>query len=95
MDCTVYKSQKKDEMYVFMETSSSLDDLPHELLKMLGQAEKVMSLSLTPDKKLARGTADIVMKSIEEQGFHLQMPEDHTKENPLPTKNERFLDKNL
>ena len=96
MECAVFKSLKKDETYVFIQTTTSLSDLPEELIKVLGQTEMVMTLKLTPEKKIARGTALEVMKSIEKQGFHLQMPEKpHIKDNPLPTINERFLDKNL
>lgn len=96
IECAVYKSQKKDETYVFIPTTTVLSDLPDELLKVLGQAEKVMTLILTPEKKMARGNAEEVMKSIEEQGFHLQMPiKAELDVNPLPTINERFLDKNM
>ena len=96
IECTIYKSQKKDETYVFIPTSTALSDLPDDLLKVLGQAEMVMTLTLTPEKKMARGTAKEVMKSIEEQGFHLQMPiKAELDVNPLPTTNERFLDKNM
>lgn len=96
MECTVFKSLKKDETYVFIQTTTSLSDLPDELIKVLGQTERVITLNLTPEKKMARGNALEVMKSIEKQGFHLQMPEKpHLKENPLPSHNERFLDKNI
>lgn len=96
IECAVYKSQKKDETYVFIPTTTSLTDLPEDLLKVLGQTEMIMNLKLTPEKKMARGTAAAVMKSIEEQGFHLQMPENpQLNVNPLPTINERFLDKNI
>ncbi len=96
LECTVYKSLKKDETYVFIPTTTLLSDLPEELLKVLGQTELVMTLNLTPEKKMARGTAAEVLKSIEQQGFHLQMPEKpHLNKNPLPTHNERFLDKDI
>ena len=96
IECAVYKSQKKDETYVFIPTKTPLSDLPEELLKVLGQAEMIMTLLLTPEKKMARGTAEAVIKSIEEQGFHLQMPENpQLNVNPLPSINERFLDKDI
>ena len=96
MKCAVYKSLKKDETYVFIPTTSSLSDLPDELIQVLGKAELIMTLELTPEKKMARGTGADVMNSIDKQGFHLQMPENpQLKTNPLPSINERFLDKNL
>jgi len=94
--CDVYKSKKKDETYVFIPTSTPLSDLPEELLTVLGQTEKIMQLKLTPDKKMARGSAAEIIKSIEKQGFHLQMPINPQLDvNSLPTINERFLDKNM
>lgn len=96
IECAVYKSLKKDEMYVFIPTTTPLSDLPDELMKVLGQAELVMTLDLTPEKKMARGTATEILKSIDKQGFHLQMPVNpQLNANPLPSINERFLDKNI
>jgi len=96
IDCTVHKSLKKDETYIFIPESSSLADLPVELMSILGKTEEIMRLVLTPDKKMARGKANEIIKSINKQGFHLQMPvKPHLNKNPLPTFNERFLDKDL
>lgn len=96
MECAVYKSLKKDETYVFIPATTPLSELPGELMNVLGQVEMVMTLKLTPEKKMARGTAAEVMKSINKQGFHLQMPENpQLNKNLLPTINERFLDKNI
>lgn len=94
MECTVYKSLKKDETYVFIPTTTALSDLPDELIKVLGQTERVITLKLTPEKKMARGTGAEVMKSIEKQGFHLQMPE-KPHINAVPSYGETLLDKNI
>jgi len=95
-NCTIYKSLKKNETYVFIPSSKLLTDLPEELSKILGQTELVMSLNLTPEKKMARGTAAEILKNIKNQGYHLQMPENpQLKANPLAFTNERFLDKNI
>jgi len=94
--CTVYKSLKKDETYVFIPTETPLSDLPDELKNVLGETEMVMSLTITPEKKMARGTGAEVMESIDKQGFHLQMPVNpQLNKNPLPSINERFLDKDI
>lgn len=96
IECAVYKSLKKDEMYLFIPSDTSLSDLPNDLLKIIGQTELVMTLNLTAEKKMARGTAKEIMQSIEEQGFHLQMPiRSEIDMNPLANTNERFLDKNI
>ena len=96
LECVVYKSLKKDETYIFIEKSASISDLPAELTTVLGNTEEVMTLNLTPEKKMARGSAAEIMLSIEKQGFHLQMPENpQLNDNPLAYANERFLDKNI
>ena len=96
LECSVHKSLKKDETYLFIPTTTELSDLPPELLKILGQTEKVMDLTLTPEKKMARGSAESILNEISEQGFHLQMPEkDKNKVSLLGNQNERFLDKNI
>ena len=94
IECTVYKSLKKDETYVFIPMTTQLSALPDELKKVLGETEKVMSLTLTPEKKMARGTGADVIKSIEQQGFHLQMPE-KPHLNAIPSYNETLADKNI
>ena len=94
IQCTVYKSLKKDETYIFIPMTTQLSDLPDELKKVLGETEKVMTLILTAEKKMARGTGADVIKSIEEQGFHLQMPEKPYL-NAVPSYNETLADKNI
>lgn len=96
IECSVYRSSKRDETYVFIPKATPLSDLPKEVLKMLGQAEMVMTLNLTPNKKMARGKADEIIKSIDTQGFHLQMQENpQLNKNPLAFINERLLDKDI
>jgi hypothetical protein len=96
IECTIYRSLKKDETYVFLPVEKTLAELPADLLKMIGQTEKVMNLMLTAEKKMARGTAAEIMNSIEAQGFYLQMPiNPQLNVNALPSFNERFLDRNI
>lgn len=96
LKCSVYKSLKKDETYVFLDAKDDVSILPKELLDVLGKTEKTMELVLTPEKKMARGNAKMIMQNIVEKGFHLQMPENpQLIENPLARSNERFLDKNM
>ena len=83
MNCIVYKSLVKDETYVFVESEDSLQELPDELTRVMGKTEKVMELTLTADRQLARCRGQDVINSIREQGFHLQMPEKlHVKNIP-------------
>lgn len=72
--CSVYKSKKKQEMYLYLDRSDELTDLPDGLMQIFGQAEHVMDIILTPEKKLARADASKVLEEIADKGFYLQMP---------------------
>jgi len=81
--CTVYKSSKKAEMYLYVDRSQDVSKLPESLMLAFGSPTKVMDLILTPEKKLARADAQKVLDAIEENDFYLQMPppDDKSAEN--------------
>ena len=70
----IFRSSRKEEMYLYVEKARGLVDVPDVLLKQFGEAESVMTLVLEPDRKLARANAAEVLADIEEKGFYLQMP---------------------
>lgn len=72
--CYVYKGRREPDTYLYVKREGDYSDVPGELLKMLGELEMVMVLELTHERKLARVEAGTVLKSIEEQGFYLQLP---------------------
>lgn len=72
--CTIYKSLKKDGLYLYLRDKEMLAALPAVLLQSIGNTELVMELELTPQRTLARADVNEVIKSINEQGFYLQMP---------------------
>lgn len=72
--CSVYKSSKKAEMYVYVDRKYDLNELPQALKTAFGEPVHVLDLILTPEKKLARVDSGKVLNSIVEQGFFLQMP---------------------
>lgn len=72
--CSVYKSGKKNEMYLYVDRKTDLATLPDELIAVFGSASHVLDMILTPEKKLARVAASKVLTSIAEKGFYLQMP---------------------
>ena len=72
--CQLYRSPRKDEMYLYVDKARGLEDVPEALLAQFGEPEELMVLVLTPEKKLARANAGEVLKQIAEQGFYLQMP---------------------
>jgi uncharacterized protein YcgL (UPF0745 family) len=70
----IYRSGKKEGLYLYVKSGLALDALPEALLKQFGKAEKSMTILITPDKKLALAEAEDVLHKLEEQDFYLQMP---------------------
>ena len=93
MKCTVYRSSLKDFTYIYLSEEIEIDDIPISLRKVFGEPEFVLSLELNSQRKLAYEDVNKVMKSLQEQGYHLQMPpqEDVTGLLELPEKKETLL----
>jgi uncharacterized protein len=79
VNCKIYRCAKQDEMYLYIHSDKTSDDLPEELIKMVKELTHAMDLELTPERKLAREDVLVVMKNLEEKGYHLQMPPDPLK----------------
>lgn len=84
MLCSIYKSSKKAEMYLYIarpevsenqaETNDPLDVLPEPMRPAFGRATFVMDLELSESRKLARVNVLHVMDSIQTKGFFIQVP---------------------
>jgi uncharacterized protein YcgL (UPF0745 family) len=72
--CSVFKSSKKKEMYIYTDRKKDLSELPDALMTVFGEPVHVLDMLLTPEKRLARVDAMKVLSAISEQGFFLQMP---------------------
>lgn len=70
----VFRSSKRDEMYLYVEKSAGLKEVPEELMSRFGKGISAMTMLLTKDKKLARDNAEEIIKAIREKGFYLQLP---------------------
>jgi len=71
---SIYKSPRKDEMYLYVDKRDGLGKVPEPLLEMFGQPQHVMDMPLTAERKLARVESSKVLDEIENKGFLLQMP---------------------
>lgn len=74
MQCYIYKSTKKEELYLYLNKQDDFSSVPEAILKSIGQPEYVMQLEITPERKLARENPVAVIKGIKENGFFIQMP---------------------
>ncbi|HHX82113.1 MAG TPA: YcgL domain-containing protein, partial [Pseudomonadaceae bacterium] len=74
--CTVYRCSREREMYVYVARSEGLARLPAELLEAAGTVSEVLTLRLSPERKLARARSADVLAAIAVQGYYLQLPPD-------------------
>jgi uncharacterized protein YcgL (UPF0745 family) len=74
LHCSVYKSLRKQDTYLYITDDKVLERLPDGLARLLGELELVMELDLHPGRRLAREDVLAVMHSLRVQGFHLQLP---------------------
>ncbi len=72
--CWIYKSPRKDEMYLYLAEENGFDAVPAALMARFGQPVLVMELALHQGRKLARADVERVMDDLSGQGYHLQMP---------------------
>lgn len=71
---TVFRSRRVADMYLYVDKEVGLERVPHALMQRFGKAEFAMELELGPERRLARADASVVLRSIEEAGYYLQLP---------------------
>ena len=74
LHCWVYRSPRKQEMYLYLSEQDAFDKVPAALLERFGTPILVIELELSPDRKLEREDVNTVMANLRGQGFHLQLP---------------------
>jgi uncharacterized protein YcgL (UPF0745 family) len=74
MLCQIFRSSRKEEMYLYVEKSAGMERVPASLLHKFGEPEPVMMLMLDAKRKLARADTETVLKALCEEGYYLQMP---------------------
>lgn len=74
MQCYVYRSSKKDGLYVYLAEEDGLSQLPEPVLHQLGEPELAMTIDLATRTSLGHENIDVVRENLKEQGFHVQMP---------------------
>lgn len=75
--CEVFRSPRREGMYLYVERSEGLARVPETLVARFGTPEPAFVFRLHGERRLARASAPQVLKALAEQGFYLQMP-------PLP-----------
>ena len=74
LNCVIYRSPRKEFMYLYVEDAVGLARVPEALLLQFGQPQQVMELVLNSGRKLATEDVETVILNIRNNGYHLQMP---------------------
>ena len=78
MQCYVYKGDKKEDHYLFLDREFDQDDLPDNfpsaILGLMGEMRLVIDFDLAADRKLPQADAEHVLADMQAHGFYLQMP---------------------
>ena len=74
MQAYVYKSQRKQDTYVYLAKRDDFDAIPASLGATLAPYTFVLEVALTPERRLAQVDAALVRANLAERGFHLQLP---------------------
>lgn len=72
--CSIYRSPKDEGMFLFVEKSIGLQEVPESLLERFGKPIHSMTLLIDSERRLARTDASTVLNAISEQGYYLQLP---------------------
>ena len=74
MHCYVYKGERHDDHYLYLNNEIDAADVPQALLTMLGELSLVIEFDLDHQRQLPQADPQQVIQDIENQGFYLQMP---------------------
>jgi uncharacterized protein YcgL (UPF0745 family) len=77
MQAYVYKSQRKQDAYVYLAKRDDFEVIPASVRVSLEPFSFVLEVELSPERRLAKVDAALVRANLSGQGFHLQLP-------PLP-----------
>lgn len=75
MHCSIYRSRRKTDAYLYCAVRDDFSAVPKALLDQLGALEHAMDLELTPERRLAREDAAVVLEALAARGWYLQMPQ--------------------
>ena len=74
MLCAVYKTRKKEGMYLYVPKKDHFEDVPEALMETFGRPELVTIIALEKREKLGMVDKQKLIDELTEKGFYLQMP---------------------
>ncbi len=85
---SIYRSQKKEGMYLYVEKVQALSKVPRNLLDLFDEPKLVTHMMVDKEKEFAKMDGEKLIKEIQEKGFYLQMPD------PLPEYKQHLIRSN-
>lgn len=76
---SIYRSETKPGLYIYLNEDKQMQDLPEKLLKLIGKYQHSMDIELNKRDKLAQEDIKKVKQNLEDQGYHVQFPQDFVK----------------
>ncbi len=76
----IYRSPKKDEMYLYLPAKDDFAALDEDFMRVFGEPEFVMMIDLTKREKLARVDINRVKQGLVDNGYYLQLPPNPLKQ---------------
>ena len=73
MLCSIYKSLKKDNTYLYINKKDDFADVPAQLMSTFGKPQFVMAIKLE-GRTLALADVEKVKEALGTVGFYLQVP---------------------
>lgn len=73
MICAIYKSSKKEGMYLYVPKKDDFSQVPDQLMQMFGKPVIVMMINLAT-RSLALVDVEKVKESMNKDGYFLQLP---------------------
>ena len=72
--CAVYRSPRKADSYLYITQENEFSSVPPQLMAVFGTPELVMTIELTPERRLAQADVNEVISALQERGYYLQLP---------------------
>ncbi|GFD89756.1 YcgL domain-containing protein [Alteromonas sp. McT4-15] len=74
MLCAVYKTRRKEGMYLYVPKKGDFSDVPEPLMARFGSPELVTILALEKRERLGLVDKQKLIDELNDKGFYLQMP---------------------
>ncbi len=76
MWCYIYRSEKKENCYLYMEHENDFSKIPEKVLSIFGKPTFVMKVLLDGKRQFVVGSSDEIEEKIKKDGFFLHMLKD-------------------